>query len=153
MPREPKDVTEAELAILQALWDQGPQSIRQLTDALHPANDPATYATVKKQLERMEAKALVHRDRSLFVHVFTAAVVREDLVGRGLLALADRFCGGSFAPILGFLGSAQSLTADERKALRRIIEGAGTSPQRRNQKRTEAGCRSKIDASSGTVRR
>lgn len=124
MPREPQDVTEAELAILQALWDGGPRSIRQLTDTLHPANDPATYATVKKQLERMEAKALVRRDRSLFVHLFTAAVAREDLVGRGLRSLADKLCGGSFAPILGFLGKSKPLTAAERKALRAILDDA-----------------------------
>ena len=122
MPREPKDVTEAELAILRALWEHGPQSIRQLTDALHPANDPATYATVKKQLERMEAKRLVRRDRSLFVHVFTAAVAREDLVGRGLRSLANKLCGGSFAPILGFLGKSKPLTPAERKALRAILD-------------------------------
>ena len=135
MPREAREVTDAELAILHLLWERGRLSIRQLTDALHPGSGPAQYATVKKQLARMEAKRLVHRDRSLFVHVFSAAIERQELVGRRLHDLAEKFCGGSFAPILGFLGSAQSLTADERKALRRIIEGAGASPQRRNQKR------------------
>src|SRR5207302_2670422 len=97
MPRERQDVTEAELAILQLLWKSGRLSIRQLTDALHPGGDAAEYATVKKQLERMEAKDLVSRDRSLFVHVFSAAVDRQELVGRRLRALAEKLCEGSFA--------------------------------------------------------
>jgi predicted transcriptional regulator len=128
MPREPQDVTEAELAILQCLWKDGPQTIRQLTDALHPQNDPSTYATVKKQLERMETKALVLRDRGQFVHVFTAAVLREDLVGRGLEALADKFCDGSFAPIFGLLGKSKPLTAAERKALRALLDDSAQTP-------------------------
>ena len=135
MPREPQYVTEAELAILQCLWKESPQSIRQLTDTLHPRSDASAYATVKKQLDRMEAKKLVLRDRSLFVHVFSAAVAREDLVGRGLEALAEKFCEGSFAPILGFLGKSKPLTAAERKALRALLdEGAADSKGRRERK-------------------
>lgn len=135
MPREAKDVTEAELAILQVLWKQPSRSIRQLTDELHPRGDESQYATVKKQLERMEAKGLVDRDRSLFVHLFSAAVDREELVGRGLLALAERFCDGSFAPILGFLGKAKPLTARERQALRELLEEPDPrSKVRRNRK-------------------
>src|SRR5579864_325521 len=122
MPREARDVTEAELAILGRLWGGGKLSIRQLTDALHPGGDAAQYATVKKQLERMEAKGLVRRDRSLFVHLFEPAVQREELLGRRLRDLAERFCEGSFAPILGFLGRTQALSAPERQKLRELID-------------------------------
>lgn len=135
MPREAQDVTEAELAILQELWKEGRRSIRQLTDALHQASEPAQYATVKKQLERMEAKGLVHRDRSLFVHVFSAAVDRQELVGRRLVELADKFCEGSFAPILGFLGKAKPLSAKERMALRALLEEPPQGSSRSNGKR------------------
>jgi predicted transcriptional regulator len=135
MPRRPQDVTEAELAILQVLWRQEKCSIRQLTDALHPGGDEAQYATVKKQLERMEAKELVERDRSLFVHLFTAAVDRQELLGRGLRALAERFCDGSFAPILGFLGRSKPLSAKERQALRALLEELDESSSgKRNRK-------------------
>jgi BlaI family penicillinase repressor len=135
MPREPQPVTEAELAILQVLWKSGPRSIRQLTDALHPRGDASAYATVKKQLDRMEAKSLVHRDRALFVHVFSAAVGREELVGRGLEALAEKFCEGSFAPILGFLGKSKPLTPDERKALRALLDDQGPAPKPRRDRK------------------
>ena len=51
-------------------------------------------------LERLERKGLVSRDRTLFVHTFTAAADRDDLIARRLRALADKLCGGSLAPIL-----------------------------------------------------
>ena len=130
-------MTEAELGILQLLWKDGRLSIRQLTDALHPSGGAVEYATVKKQLERMETKGLVHRDRSLFVHMFWAAVDRQEMVGRGVTALAERFCGGSFAPILGFLGTAKPLSAAERQALRALLEepsGEGASSAGRSGK-------------------
>ena len=44
------DVTDAELAVLQALWERGTATIRQLTDALYPGGGPAQYGTVQKLL-------------------------------------------------------------------------------------------------------
>ena len=137
MPREPQDVTEAELAILQALWKRPEASIRQLTDALHPGGDASEYATVKKQLERMEAKGLVERDRSLFVHLFSAAVDRQELVGRRLRQLADKLCEGSFAPIVSFLGKAKPLSAEERRALRELIDAPQPPSQKEKRPRKE----------------
>ena len=122
MAREAQDITEAELALMQRLWDAGRASIRQLTDALYPAGGPAQYATVQKQLERLEAKGFVERDRSLYVHVFTAAIDRDELIGRRIRAMAEKLCGGSLVPILSHLARSETLTDKERKALRDLIE-------------------------------
>ena len=64
----------------------------------------------------------MRRDRSLFVHQFSAAVDRDELIGRRLRAVADKLCGGSLAPILSHLARAKKLTDAERKALRQIID-------------------------------
>src|SRR5437868_14253154 len=117
MPRERQDITEAELGVMQVLWDRGPSAIRQITDVIYRggAADAAQYATVQKQLERMEAKGFVRRDRSLFVHQFSAAVDRDELIGRRLRAVADKLCGGALAPVLSHLARAKKLTDVERK--------------------------------------
>jgi len=122
MARTPQDITEAELAILQVLWEQPKAPIRQIADALYPRPGTTQYATVQKQLERMEAKGFVRRDRSLFVHQFSPAVDRDELIGRRLRAVADKLCGGSLAPILSHLARGKKLTDAERKALRDIID-------------------------------
>ena len=88
MARTPQDITEAELAILQVLWEQPKAPIRQIAEALYPKPATAQYSTVQKQLERMEAKGFVRRDRSLFVHQFSASVDRDELIGRRLRAVA-----------------------------------------------------------------
>jgi predicted transcriptional regulator len=122
LAREAQDITEAELALMQRLWDAGHASIRQLTDGLYPAGGPAQYATVQKQLERLEAKGFVRRDRSLHVHVFEPAVDRDELIGRRIRTMAEKLCGGSLVPILSHLARSKSLTDKERKALRDLIE-------------------------------
>ncbi len=55
MQRDLDDVTEAELAVLQALWEHQPATIRQIIDAVYPhATAPdAKKPTVQKLLERI----------------------------------------------------------------------------------------------------
>jgi BlaI family penicillinase repressor len=117
------DVTEAELAVLQALWDRGPATIRQLTDLLYPGGSDAHYATVQKLLDRLEIKGHVERDRSRHAHVFRPLSCRDDLVGRRLRAMAEQLCGGLMAPLLTHLVRAETLTAREREELRTLIDG------------------------------
>src|SRR5438034_11777650 len=120
MARTPQDITEAELAILQVLWEQPKAPIRQIAEALYPKPGTTQYATVQKQLERLEAKGFVRRDRSLFVHVFTAVIDRDELIGRRLRDMAEKLCGGSLAPILSHLARTSPLTEAERRAPRRL---------------------------------
>jgi BlaI family transcriptional regulator, penicillinase repressor len=122
MAGELPDVTEAELAILQVLWDRGSVTIRQITDELHPQGGASRYATVQKLLDRLESKCCVERDRSLFVHRFAAAIDRDTLIGRRLRAVAETLCGGSFTPLLTHLARVKPLSDDERRALRALID-------------------------------
>ena len=116
------DVTDAELAVLQVLWDRGPATIRQLAERVYEQRDGASvYATVQKLLDRLEAKGCVQRDRGAPVHVFEAAIAREDLIGRRLRAVADSLCGGSVTPLLTHLVQGGGLTAKERADLRALI--------------------------------
>jgi predicted transcriptional regulator len=131
MSRPPRDVTESELAVLRVLWDRGTATIRQLTDVLYSSNvGAARYATVQKLLDRMEAKGIVRRDRSLFVHQFSPLLDREQLIGRRLQLLAEALCDGSLTPLLTHLARTGALTEEDRQTLRAIIEdSASTEPR------------------------
>jgi predicted transcriptional regulator len=135
MARTPQDITDAELAVLQLLWDQGPCSIRQLADALYPDGKAAQYATVQKLLERLEAKDCVRRDRRAAVHQFSAAIDRGELIGRRLQSVAEKLCGGSWTPLLTHLVQNQKLSAQDRKALRDLIEDLDQAPRPRKDRR------------------
>lgn len=122
MARPRQDVTNAELAILDLLWERGTASTRQIVDALDPGGGAGRYATVQKQLERMEAKGLIHRDRSYFQHLFSPAVDREQLAGQRLQTVLDKLCEGSLVPLVSHLVRTRPLTPEERRALRDLID-------------------------------
>lgn len=131
MGRDDVDVTDAELALLTALWDDGPAPIRRLAEGVYGDGGPSAYATVQKLLERLERKGCVARDRSGSVHVFAAAVDRGELIGRRLRAVADSLCGGSFTPLLTHLVEGRGLSAKDRDELRSLIDRLDRGKQRR----------------------
>src|ERR1700722_16070644 len=121
MARLPQDITPTELAVLQVLWDEGPVTIRQITDVVKPGGAAAQYATVQKMLERLEAKGHVRRDRSGAAHTFAATMDRDELIGLRLQDMAEKLCGGSLTPLLTHLVRTQRLNARERRELRELI--------------------------------
>ena len=131
----PYDVTDAELAVLQVLWDQGPATIRRITDTLYPGGNDAHYATVQKLLERLEAKGHVARDRSSHAHIFRPVTDRDALVGRRLRAMAEKLCGGLMGPLLTHLVRAEELTARERRELRALMDELDRKSRPRDRRR------------------
>src|SRR5579864_5126026 len=123
MEPDPFDtISDAQLAVLQVLWDQGPSTIGQLADAVYPGGTDTHYATVQKLLERLEKHGHVCRDRSNRAHRFQAVTAREALVGHRLRVMAEKLCGGMMAPLLSQLVKAEALTAAERRELRQLID-------------------------------
>jgi predicted transcriptional regulator len=138
MAGELADVPDAEFAILVSLWERGPSTVRDLTDAVYPGGTEAHYATVQKLLTRLEAKKMVRRDRGSWAHVYMAAIDRDQWISRRLEAVAQRLCGGSLTPLLTSLVRTRRLSAKERKELRDLIEELDAeSPRPRRPKSTE----------------
>jgi BlaI family transcriptional regulator, penicillinase repressor len=121
MARTPQDITDRELAVLQALWEEGSSTIRRITDSLYPKGGVAEYATVQKLLDRLESKGFVSRSREGSINVFAAVLKREDLIGRRLRDMAEKLCGGSLTSLLTNLVRTQRLSAKERQELRKLI--------------------------------
>jgi len=122
MARASPNVTDAEWAVLEQLWDEEPASIRQIADVLYPKGGASEYATVHKLLERLEAKKYVVRKRAEGVYVFEAAASRDDVVGRHLETLVDKMCGGSLQPLLLNLVRVKRLTARELRDLLALVD-------------------------------
>src|SRR5262245_19550411 len=123
MPPDLPDVTDAELGVLQTLWERGPLTIRQIVEVLYPgAGTSGQYGTVQKLLERLENKECVRRDRTPWPHVFAAAVDRETLIGWRLRETAEKLCGGSMAPLLLHLLRVEQFSDPERRELRAFLD-------------------------------
>ena len=122
MPPKPiTNVTDAELRVLESLWELGPSTIRRLSDFLYPRGGQSAYATVQKLLDRLEESNCVARDRTAMTHVFVAAVSRDDFIGGQLRAVAERLCGGSVTPLLTHLLKTETLSDTDRKELQRLL--------------------------------
>ena len=127
-----KRVTDAELAVLQALWNaqesgecpETGMTIRQITDAIYPQGSTSDYATVQKLLERLESKECVRRDRSSFAHSFLALASQDDLISSQLEEIASKMFEGSMTPLLIHLVKDQKRSSQDRDELRRLLDDA-----------------------------
>ncbi|NLS97735.1 MAG: BlaI/MecI/CopY family transcriptional regulator [Planctomycetaceae bacterium] len=136
MARLVQNVTKGELGVLNALWDKGPTTIREVTDAVYADGTIAQYATVQKLLERLEEKGYVRRDRSNRAHVFQAIIGRDELIGWEIQELANGLSGGSIASLFAELVKPVQLTSMERASLQNLV--AELERQRNTIERAEA---------------
>lgn len=122
MKRKMRDVTEAELDVLTVIWGRGPKTIREVAAILDPRRQDAYYATVKKLLERLEAKGFVRRRPQGIAYLYEAAVGRDELVGRRLRAVSESLCEGSLTPLLTQLARDERLSRKQQAALMALID-------------------------------
>ena len=117
-------LTNAELAIMELLWESERLTARQIREQLYGDSKKAQHGTVQRLLQNLEEKGFVHRDKSLGVHLFEARIGREAYGGTQLESLAEKLTGGSIAPFLTHLLDEKKLDKAEIKRLRKILEGA-----------------------------
>jgi BlaI family penicillinase repressor len=127
--------TDAELAVLQLLWDAGPSAVRPLADVLYPGGGPSEYATVHRLLERLEGKGYVRRERTGGVFVFHPACRRDDILGQQLEALLAKMAGGSLQPLLTNLLRSRRLTPEELRELLALLDDLDGGSRAKNKKR------------------
>ena len=124
-------ITDAELSILQVLWERGEAGTREIAAALYEEVTDPKIASAQKLLERLEAKGCVQRDRSERAHRFRPAVSREEFLRSRLQALADRLCDGALVPLMTTLLRSKGLSPRELEELRKLIAALWPSEERR----------------------
>jgi BlaI family transcriptional regulator, penicillinase repressor len=122
MGRAPREITETELSLLNELWERASATVPELTEALYGNTAPALLATVRKLLDRLEAKGCVERDRGRWPHHYIATVKREELAGNRLQAAADELFDGDLTPLLTHLVRSRKLSAKDRENLRKLFD-------------------------------
>ena len=119
----PKSViTEAELNVLKALWDDAPMSARQISQRLYGEVNASTMGTVQKLIARLEEKAMLARDDTQPPHRFEAILDRESIAGMQLEELATKLSGGSLSPFVQHLVQSKKLSKEEKEEIRRMLE-------------------------------
>ena len=122
MAKPTRDVTAAELAILEHLWSTGSTTVKDLAENLYGASTASEVATVQKLLTRLESKGFVERDRESWPHKFAAALQRQELISQRLQATAEELCDGTLGGLLTHLVKSKSFNARQRKKLRKLLD-------------------------------
>lgn len=113
--------TDAELAILNVLWERGPSTVREVHDALSPTHDSG-YTTVLKLMQIMTDKGLVDRDESQRAHVYTSRLGEQRTQRQLLGDLIDRAFGGSPAKLVMQALSSSKASPEDLSAIRHLLD-------------------------------
>ncbi len=113
--------TEAELEILQILWSGGPSTVREVHERL-TLQKPTGYTTTLKLMQIMTDKGLLQRDDAMRAHVYRPVMAKADAQRSMLRQLMDRLFDGSGAQIAMSALAERPASAEERKAIRKLIE-------------------------------
>ena len=115
-------LANAELAVMNLLWENDRLTARQIQEQLYPDATKPQHGTVQKLLQRLEDKGYVKRDRSLSIQQFSAAISRQTYAGRQLELLATKLTAGSLAPMITHLVEHQKVSRDEIDRIRAILD-------------------------------
>jgi predicted transcriptional regulator len=116
-------LSKLELQIMEALWNHGAISIREMQEAFPERRRPA-YTTIQTTVYRLEGKKALRRVKKIGnADIFEAAVTRDAAQGRLIDELLALF-GGRTQPVMAHLVESGKLTMDDvreaEKALRRM---------------------------------
>lgn len=104
--------TEAELEILQVLWQHGPSTVRAVNDVLNQKREVG-YTTTLKWLQIMLEKGMVSRSGDVRQHVYEAALAEEETQSQLLDRFVESAFGGSAAKlVLSALGKGSTTRAE-----------------------------------------
>ena len=124
MPKSgPPQPTEAELAILEVLWDAGPCTVRDVYETLHrPGKTNTGYTTTLKLMQIMAHKGLVQRDESRRSHVYAPARSRNATRKRLVGTLIERVFSGSTSQLVLSALAAKRTSRKELYAIRAFLD-------------------------------
>jgi len=110
---------------MEALWSQGPCSIREIHESLPPRKRLA-YTTVQTMVYRLEVKKAVHRVKKIATAFIFEAAVSRDAAQRRLVDELLSLFGGRSRPIMAHLVESGTLTLEDvREAEKALMLLAG----------------------------
>jgi BlaI family penicillinase repressor len=113
-------LTRLELRLMQALWDRGACSVREIQETFPEKKRPA-YTTVQTVVYRLEAKGVVRRTRKISnAHIFEATLSRDVTHRRVIDDLLGIF-GGRSQPVMAHLIESGKLTLDDIREAEKLL--------------------------------
>ena len=121
MAAKPPKPTEAELAILRALWTTGPATVREIQQSMNEVK-PTGYTTVLKMLQIMTEKGLVERDESVRPQVYRTRNTQEHTQRQLVRDLMQRAFGGSVKALVLQALAGKKSSPEELAAMEELLD-------------------------------
>ena len=115
-------ISEAELVVMEALWEAAPQTANDVADRVAAGRD-WSLQTVKTLLSRLMAKDVIGADQDGRRFLYRPLVARDDYVAGESGRLVNRLFGGRVSPLVAQLAQQDQLTADDIAELEEILKG------------------------------
>lgn len=116
-------ITEAELEILQVLWDKGQAPVKEVHEALSDNRD-AGYTTTLKQMQVMYEKGLLTRDDSRRQHIYFPEVAIEKVQRKFMDKVMKNLFSGSAGELVLNALSNYKTTPEELEQIKELINKA-----------------------------
>ena len=113
--------TDAELEILNVLWQRGAATVREVHDELS-ARKATLYTTVLKLMQIMTEKGLVERDESQRAHLYVARAAQDVMQQQLLTDLLERAFDGSASKLVMQALSGREASAEELTEIRALLD-------------------------------
>ena len=119
-------LSRAELKIMEALWDRGPLSVREILET-YPARKQPAYTTVQTTVYRLEAKRALKRKKKIGSALIFEAVVSRDATRNRLIDELLELFGGRTQPLMSHLVQTGKLTIEDVEKLKRELRAGESS--------------------------
>lgn len=119
---ELRRLPDAELDVMQALWDCGIPAERSALEKKLRGTHPMAPTTLLTLLGRLSEKGWVSIEKRGRQSVYTPLVSRKDYLASESRSFMTKLCGGSVSELAAAL-SGGGLTKEELRELRALLEG------------------------------
>jgi predicted transcriptional regulator len=120
-PKTSATLTEAELRLMNVLWEKGSGTVQQVLDAL-PENPPLAYNSVLTTIRVLERKGYVKHIKDGRAHVYAPVVAKEEASRFEVRHLVNRFFKNSHELLVLNLIEDESIDNEELKRIRQLLK-------------------------------
>lgn len=113
-------ITQAELEVMKALWQESPQTAAEVAARLQ-SNTGWSVRTVKTLLSRLVDKGALGTEAEGRRYLYTPLLAQADYRKTEARRFVDRVFGGKAAPLVAHLADADGLTPEDIKDLEALI--------------------------------
>lgn len=125
MPRKSSEtLTEAELRIMNVLWEKGPGSVQQVLDALI-VKPVLAYNSVLTTIRVLEKKGYVRYSKAGRAHIYAAVVEQKEATRSAVRHLVSRFFQNSHEDLVLNILEDQGIAPEELERLKLMLEQGG----------------------------